>query len=1111
MRIHALELEAFGPFPDRVALDLDALSADGVFLIAGPTGAGKTTLLDAICFGLYGRVPGARNDAQALRSQFADPAARTAVTVEFSARGRRYRVERSPAYERPAKRGGGTTLQRASAQLWVCEDEQWAGRARTMAEVSDIVYDAVGLSAEQFTKIIMLPQGDFAAFLRADPQEREPILERLFGTERFATAARELGAAATRARGRIDNVSQERLRLIAQAAKLAAAAGPVPPDMGERAPENPSAAAVDAALSVALTVAREDDETAQASARLAAADEDAARAGAEAIAERLRLRERVDRAGRLRAAADERRTGDAEARGVLDRLRAARAAEPARQEATRARRAAAEAAQRSAEAQAALTTAAGRAELRGLTAGRPEWAPPPTAGSRTDAGARAAADPAPTAEGPPPSSAATPPAVPSAADAPAVSTAHRDPAAHRDPVQHDDPAEHRDPAETLEAGSAAAARLTQARTVLAAASTAAELLGAREDLTGALTAALEREEHAAAAQRAAEEELETLGARRAQAAQRSAAAADPATAETAVEDAGRRLGAARGADSDVEDSAARAARAEAEAAEAARAARTAEEEYRRIRALRLDGIAAELAERLETGAPCPVCGAAEHPHPAPSADDRVTRADEDAAREREATAARRERETAARLAEARSALAAARAARAAFAIDDLDAEAARLRAERERTQALRAEHRAALDADTAAAARLEEGTAAARTAGERAAQAQRAVATARGRLEALADTGLAAALDELDAAGLTPPEDAQQARGLAAAARELESAAAAAERAAAAAAARAEEERERSAAFAAALAASPFADEEGLATALRTDEDALEARLRESEAIAAQLAGIEAEDWYPRAAADAAPSAELEGLRTAAQDALREATVRREAAERRRAVAAHAVGTAEQARERFRAEAAAQEAELSELRCDVELASLVQATSADNAERLPLSAFALLRLFAKVADNASERLARMAGGRYRLLHDTGRHRRERRAGLGLLVFDSFTQETRDPRTLSGGESFMVALALALGLADAVAEAAGGLELDTLFIDEGFGSLDPDALADVLGLLEELQDGGRRIGIISHVGALHQTIRSRVEVIAGPTGSRIARRSAPAASRDDREG
>lgn len=158
-----------------------------------------------------------------------------------------------------------------------------------------------------------------------------------------------------------------------------------------------------------------------------------------------------------------------------------------------------------------------------------------------------------------------------------------------------------------------------------------------------------------------------------------------------------------------------------------------------------------------------------------------------------------------------------------------------------------------------------------------------------------------------------------------------------------------------------------------------------------------------------------------------------------------------------------------------------------------NAKSTTLSTFVLLRRFEDVVAAANERLASISEGRFSLMRIDEREGRARRAGLGLTVRDHHTETNRDPHTLSGGETFYVSLCLALGLADVVTSEAGGITLDTLFIDEGFGSLDPETLDGVLAELSRLQEGGRAVGIVSHVAELKTRIRERVEITRRPGG------------------
>ncbi|MFM9048321.1 MAG: AAA family ATPase, partial [Cyanobium sp.] len=187
MRPHLLSLEAFGPYADPLEISFDALSQEGLFLIHGSTGAGKTFLLDALCFALYGEVSGDRN-VKGLKSDHAVPGAVPRVSLEFSAAGRRYAVERSPAHSAPKSRGEGTTDKPPSAVLFRLQGSQREPIASRTTEVTREVEGLVGLSADQFRQVILLPQGKFAEVLRARAEEREALLKTLFNTVVFEQA-----------------------------------------------------------------------------------------------------------------------------------------------------------------------------------------------------------------------------------------------------------------------------------------------------------------------------------------------------------------------------------------------------------------------------------------------------------------------------------------------------------------------------------------------------------------------------------------------------------------------------------------------------------------------------------------------------------------------------------------------------------------------------------------------------------------------------------------------------------------------------------------------------------------------------------------------------------
>ncbi|NQW72671.1 MAG: AAA family ATPase, partial [Actinobacteria bacterium] len=188
MRLERLRFAALGPYAGEHLIDFDMLGGSGLFIIEGPTGAGKSTILDAIVFALYSDVAGEGSDKQRLRSGFADSGTESFAEVEFSSSSGRYRVRRTPEYMSSRRRGEGTDVKVASTiQVWRATGEQgWelvSGRHRE-AEIE--IVRAVGLDKGQFLQTVVLPQGEFARFLRAKSAERQAILEQVFATSVFA-------------------------------------------------------------------------------------------------------------------------------------------------------------------------------------------------------------------------------------------------------------------------------------------------------------------------------------------------------------------------------------------------------------------------------------------------------------------------------------------------------------------------------------------------------------------------------------------------------------------------------------------------------------------------------------------------------------------------------------------------------------------------------------------------------------------------------------------------------------------------------------------------------------------------------------------------------------
>ena len=190
MRPLKLTISAFGPYAGRAELDMETLGASGLYLITGDTGAGKTTIFDAITFALYGEASGSSREPAMLRSKYAPPEVPTEVELTFSNRGKTYPVRRSPEYDRPAKRGGGVTTQKAEAELTLPD-----GKVVTkLREVNAALIEILGVDRRQFSQIAMIAQGDFLKLLLAETRERQTIFREIFKTGHFLTLQERLKA-----------------------------------------------------------------------------------------------------------------------------------------------------------------------------------------------------------------------------------------------------------------------------------------------------------------------------------------------------------------------------------------------------------------------------------------------------------------------------------------------------------------------------------------------------------------------------------------------------------------------------------------------------------------------------------------------------------------------------------------------------------------------------------------------------------------------------------------------------------------------------------------------------------------------------------------------------
>ncbi|MBU5453929.1 SbcC/MukB-like Walker B domain-containing protein [Caproiciproducens sp. MSJ-32] len=182
MKIKKLVISAFGPYAERQELNFEEnLKDKNIFVITGNTGAGKTTIFDAINFALFGEASGSERDGKNLRSDFASPETKTEVELWFSMRNKDYYVKRSPQYYRKKQRGEGFTESKASAELKY-KDKIITG----YKEVTRGIEEILGINSEQFKQLVMIPQGEFKKLLNSDSDKKEEIFRKIFGTKIFS-------------------------------------------------------------------------------------------------------------------------------------------------------------------------------------------------------------------------------------------------------------------------------------------------------------------------------------------------------------------------------------------------------------------------------------------------------------------------------------------------------------------------------------------------------------------------------------------------------------------------------------------------------------------------------------------------------------------------------------------------------------------------------------------------------------------------------------------------------------------------------------------------------------------------------------------------------------
>ena len=1085
MILHNLEFEAFMAYPKRQEINFDTLNNAGVFLLNGPTGAGKTTILDAICYALYGETSSDRESAKLHSTYAAHSGTKPRVLLDVTLHGKRLRIDRTPAYNKPITRGARKgQMREESAKATLAElapgadpadEKAWIPISSSVAEVNRTIAERTHLTKEQFLKVVLLPQGQFAQFLKSKPKERKELLKKMFPVEHYEqlfaalteeakTAQQEVAQDENTQRGYLERARAEMLALqslldaVDSDAEEAAEAG-------EETSENLTTENVTAENVTAETL----------DAWVAGGVERARKTSVREKQEQQRLTNEADRNTRLLAEraqlqADwreyeqlcERRTRLTERadehKAHREELAQARAAAPLHAQYTQVHTESQVLAARQQD-QAACASALeenGRALLAAL---------------RDEETAEEIIFPEET------TFAALPDFEPAEQETQLE--------ALLDTLR----ALQKKDAQLTDEEAAAAALLKQAN--------ALEQDRARaEKRLSDLTAQAEQLAEELAGYSTADEER-TLAAHLVTEAQQK---------HDAAQQMQQKLDAASAAVAAAQKQSKRTATAEQKAQEkwqaSAQQALAATEEFKNLQVLRLAQASSLLARELKDGEPCAVCGSVEHPAPARIAEGEqlVERADLDAAKEREDKAHKqarthelaKDRATKAHQ-EASEALAAARTQyETLVAQGECDVEQTAAQLQQAQTRLAQAQSRVtARDGVLVKVERV-------RAEQQKAQEALRTIESA--AVEAQTRHRDAAARCEAAAAELAP---ARAAVGFAQRVEAVEGYRVAHQRLARAVLLLGQA-RERHALAAAQaerlLAESSFESAELVQAAVRTPErvDALEqavaayelehARLLEGfgrEAIVAVAA---------RAAAGEQAPDDLQGVREQVEQ-LRAAAHRLTLREGERESMLRSLHVLRGEYAAFRAKTA-QRYDRAQM-----LANLAAAARGDTLggyeHQVDLVSYVLGAEFERILHSASLHLDRMSEGRYGMVFSDHRAKGSRSGGgLNLEITDTWTGEPREASSLSGGESFLASLSLALGLAEVVQANNGGIELDTLFIDEGFGTLDAETLDMVMGTIESLRDSGRTIGLISHVEEMKNRIPAQIVVEKGQNGSSV---------------
>lgn len=913
MRPIKLTMSAFGPYAGKVVLDMDRLGKSGLYLITGDTGAGKTTIFDAITFALFGEASGSSREPVMMRSKYADPETPTEVELIFSYASGRYTIRRSPEYERPAKRGGGMTVQKADAEL-TCPD----GRLITkVKDVNAAVREIMGVDREQFSQIAMIAQGDFLKLLLAPTEERKRIFRQIFKTGRF----QELQESLKNESGTLGKTWEMLRRSVEQY--------------------------------VNGIVCSEDDAL--------LAEVEKAREGLLPIEETIALNEKLLEQDREKAAELEKKINETEEQlqKLNELLGKAGEIENARKSLSRIRklleeknsaleeqRTAYEAEKRRQPEQEAL-----QEQITTLKNKLPQYEELDTARKTL--------------------------------------------------------------AEKLEMKKNTDHALERNRELIQSLQT--ELLSLKDELQKLA---------------ASDVNLEKLNA---EMNQQSGLLENVEWLQTAF--------------GNYRNSCAQYRAEQKRYMDAAGRANEALDEYAKKNKAFLDEQAGILASGLTDGMPCPVCGSVSHPFPAQKSEGAPT--------EQELEQLKKKSESAQREAAEKSASAGRQKGQ-------LDAK----REELERKTKELLGDCAFDEADTALKEKRE--------------AVSRRISELKGRMEA--EKKRVRRKEELDR--LIPEREAHLEKGQAIVHKgelALETLASAIGNLT---------ERTEKLSGSLELAGRQKAEEKINALSLRKKQmqDHFSRMEKAYHDSCNEISGLNGQAESLTEQLKKAPQIEVQQIleeQTSMNGKL--SALRGELTGIRTRISVN-----ESALSHIQKQSASL-AETEKRWIWVKALSDTANGSLSGKEKVMLETYIQMNYFDRIIARANTRFMIMSGGQYELKRRREADNNRRQSGLELDVIDHYNGTERSVKTLSGGESFKASLSLALGLSDEIQSSAGGIHLDTMFVDEGFGSLDEESLQQALGALADLTEGNRLVGIISHVGELKTKIDRQIVVTKDKTG------------------